>query len=133
MALTPKDDRVLPPFKRATETREDSKSVEPVTNDNFTFYGVAHNQSAVQSFRILFADGKMAVIQYHDLISPLTYDGEGLIELRTWHVVVKIIGRNLSQLFYNLAESRVSWVKEPDSSFIGHEPEIEAIRIEERL
>src|SRR5690554_5776577 len=97
-----KDDRVLPPFKRAANAQEQNSNSEPLNNEDFEFYGTAHSQGTVLGFRVLFANGKIAVIQYHDLVSPLVFDGAGVIELNTPHVILKITGRNLAELFYAL-------------------------------
>src|SRR5690606_14687505 len=82
-----------------------------------SFYGLAHAQVNPVGFKVLFADGRVAFIQYHDIISPLTFDGTGEIELRTPAMSLKITGRNLATLFEHLCAHRVAWVKEPEGSF----------------
>lgn len=80
-------------------------------------YGLAHAQVNPVGLRVLFADGRVAFVQYHDLVSPLTFDGAGEIELRTPAMSLKISGRNLAALFDHLCSHRVAWVREPEGSF----------------
>jgi len=128
------EERILPPFKRAvTDSPVQETSVQAVTANEYQFFGLAHNQANPIGFKIIFAGGNIAAIQYHDIISPLTYDGQSTIELLTPALSIKIIGKNLGVLFDLLFENRVAWMKEPDSSFIQEardQPEIEAIKME---
>jgi hypothetical protein len=129
--------RVLPPFKRAVIDDTDTSptmenSAVPPEND-FAFFGLAHNQVSSAGFKIIFAAGNIAAIFYHDIVSPITYDGIGIIELRTPSLVLNITGKNLNPLFDHLFENRVAWIMEPDASFtqVGEgQPEIETITLQ---
>jgi hypothetical protein len=107
-------------------------------SEDFKFYGVtktqAGNAEIAISLKINLKDGQQLVIQYHELISPMRYDGVSTIKLSTSHLSVEIKGKNLSPLLDYLAEHRLMWIKEPESDWgeVGDgEVKIEAIVISE--
>ena len=128
------EERILPPFKRAAkEELPQERSDQEAVPDANPFFELAHHQVTPVGFKILFGDGRVAGIQYHDIISPLEYDGAGLITLRTRGAVISIKGKNLSGLFDFLLQNRVSLLREPDSSFMQgpeDQAEIETITLE---
>jgi hypothetical protein len=128
------EERVLPPFRRAANdsTTQDASAQVPHQKE-YEFFGLAHSQASTIGFKIMFAGGNIAAIQYHDIISPLEYDVQGLITIRTLSVNITIKGKNVQELFDYLFENRVVWMKEPDSSFTqvpDGQPEIETIKLE---
>ncbi len=130
------DQRPLPPFKRAVQwtNNEQEQSKGAAVPDDYACFGLAANQERSFGFKMYFGDGNIAAIYYHDLISPMTYDPEGVIGISLPTATITVIGRNLRPLFDYYFESRVTWVKEPDSSFTHAEkgqPEIERIKIEQ--
>lgn len=134
MAKSTAQDRILPPFKKAAnENASKEAEDQPANADDYLFFGLAHNQANPVGFQITFAAGNVAAIYYHDIISPLEYDGSGIIKISTPSIDIKITGKNLGVLFDFLFESRVAWIKEPDSSFVQpgeDQPEIESIKLE---
>ncbi len=124
------DGAVLPPFRRSASPGE--REGEGTQQSQNAFYGLAHAQVNPVGFKVLFADGAVAFVQYHDLVSPLTFDGSGEIGLRTPAMSLKISGRNLAALFDHLCSHRVAWVREPEGSFFQAaegQAEIESIRL----
>ena len=108
-------------------------------SENFTFYGVTKTKTGDAevsiALKIIMEDGSQLVIQYHEINSPMRYNGADTIELYTPTLSIKIIGNNLDILIDYLAEQRLVWIKEPDSDFSKtdeEEPEIEKIDIEEK-
>lgn len=127
-------DPILPPFRRSASpgARESTDAAQAQNS----FYGLAHAQVNPVGFKAIFASGNVAFIQYHDIISPLTFDGTCEIELRTPAMSLKITGRNLATLFEHLCSHRVAWVREPEGSFIEAaegQAEIEVIKLDFRL
>jgi len=107
-------------------------------SEDFKFYGItktqAGNAEIAISLKIILKDGKQLVIQYHELISPMAYDGVSIIKLATSHLSIEIKGKNLSDLLDYLAEHRLMWIKEPDSDWgeVGDgEVKIEEILVSE--
>lgn len=106
-------------------------------SEDFKFYGItktqAGNAEIAISLKIILKDGKQLIIQYHELISPMTYDGISTIKLSTSHLTIEIKGKNLSDLLDYLAEHRLMWIKEPESDWgeVGNgEVKIEAIEVD---
>ena len=128
-----KSETVLPPFKKATKESPNAEIISQAANTNeYPFFELAVNQAAPIGFKIFFAGGNAAAIQYHDIISPLLFDGAGEIELKTPALSIKIMGKNLRVLFDHFFENRVVWIKEPDSSFVQlseDQPEITTITL----
>lgn len=104
-------------------------------SEDFKFYGVTKTQAGDAeislALKILKEDGEQLVIQYHEFISPMRFDGATEIRLSTLYLSIKITGKNLGILLDYLAEHRLVWVKEPDSDFIEvAEGEVEISEIE---
>jgi|GEM_PF-6899966 len=130
------EERVLPPFRRAVqeELKQEHSSPDAPKNE-YQFFELARNQVAPVGFKILFGDGRVAGIQYHDIVSPLEYDGAGLITLKTPALQIKITGKNLRPLFDMIFENRVSLLREPDTSFVEveeNQPQIETINLQSK-
>ena len=108
-------------------------------SEDFTFYGITKTKSGEPdisiAFKIILADGSQSVIQYHELISPMRFDGATTIKLSTLTLDITIKGKNLSDIIDYLAEHRLVWIKEPDSDFVEvkeGEVEIENIKVDEK-
>lgn len=108
-------------------------------SEDFQFYGVTKTQAGDPeislALKILKEDGEQLVIQYHELISPMRYNGATEIQLSTLYLSILIKGKNLAVLLDYLAEHRLMWIKEPDSDFIeiaDGEVEIEEIDVKEK-
>ena len=106
---------------------------------DFTFYGVTQTKSGNPeislALKIIKENGEQLIIQYHELMSPMRFDGATTIKLATPSLTIKIIGKNLTDILDYLAEHRLVWIKEPDSDFLQakeDEVEIESIEIEEK-
>ena len=106
---------------------------------DFTFYGVTVTKSGDPeislALKIIKESGEQLIIQYHEMISPMRYDGAGLIEFSTPYLSVKIEGKNLGDIIDYLAEHRLVWIKEPDSDFIeskDKEAKVERIEVTEK-
>lgn len=104
---------------------------------DFAFYGVtktqAGNPEISLALKLILKDGSQLLIQYHELNSPMKFDGSTQIELHTHSLNIVIRGARLEPLFDYLAEHRLMWVKEPDSDFVQvkeAEPRIERIEVE---
>lgn len=85
---------------------------------NNEFYGIADNREGnAISLKFITALGEQKAIHYHDLVSPMDYDGESKIILSTTRLTVTIKGNNLDDLFDHIIQHQVKWIKEPDQSF----------------
>jgi len=85
---------------------------------NNPFYGLAHERDGMAvALKFTTALGEQKAVHYHDLVSPMEYNGDTEIQLCTTRIQVIIVGKNLQQLFDNIIQHRVVWIKEPDSSF----------------
>ncbi len=102
---------------------------------NNPFYGLAHERDGMSvALKFTTALGEQKAIHYHDLVSPMEYNGDTEIQLCTTRIQVIIVGKNLQQLFDNIIQHRVIWIKEPDSSFTDVEEgdvEVSSIRFED--
>ena len=106
-------------------------------SENFTFYGITKTKAGDAeisiALKLIMENGSQLIIQYHEINSPMKYDGATTIELNTSTLSVKITGKRLEDIIDYLAEHRLVWIKEPDSDFTETneaEPEIEQITIE---
>lgn len=101
---------------------------------NNEFYGIADNREGnAISLKFITALGEQKAIHYHDILSPMDYDGESKIILSTTRLTVSIKGNNLDDLFDHIIQHQVKWIKEPDGSFVhieDKEPLVEEIRFE---
>ncbi|MEL6719753.1 MAG: hypothetical protein AAFO82_01800 [Bacteroidota bacterium] len=108
---------------------------------NFTFFGVTKGiiQDAPISiaFKIILQNGEQHIFQYHELVSPMVFNGSSKIVLNTSSLSITIEGKKLNLILDYLSEHRLMWIKEPDSEFMQityeWEAEINKIIIEERL
>lgn len=108
---------------------------------NFTFFGVTKGiiQDAPISiaFKIILQNGEQHIFQYHELVSPMVFNGSSKIVLNTSSLSITIEGKKLNLILDYLSEHRLMWIKEPDSEFMQisyeWEAEIDKIIIEERL
>ncbi len=108
-------------------------------SENFTCFGVTKTKAGDAeislALKIIMEDGKQYIIQYHEINSPMKYDGATTIKLNTPSVTITITGKRMDDIIDYLAEHRLVWIKEPDSDFTQteeNEPEIEKIIIEEK-
>jgi hypothetical protein len=89
---------------------------------DFTFYGITQTKGGDPEIslglKIIKANGEQYIIQYHELISPIHYDGATTIKLLTPSISITITGKNLDDVIDYLAEHRLMWIKEPDSDFV---------------
>lgn len=113
---------------------KDSSSSAIKALGNNPFFGLAHERDGMAvALKFTSAMGNQKAIHYHDLVSPMEYNGDTEIQLCTTRIQVVIVGRNLQQLFDNIIQHRVIWIKEPDSSFQDvkeGDVEVQSIRFE---
>lgn len=124
------------------EETKKSRFIKPTVirlSDNLKFYGITKSRSGDPetslALKIFKASGKQLIIQYHEIISPMTYDGASLIEFSTPYISVEIKGKNLEPILDYLAEHRIVWIKEPDSDWVDEKEKeviIQNIEIKER-
>lgn len=131
--------------KTISEILQDKKGGKDFTDTririskDFMFYGVTQTKSGQAeislALKIIKANGEQLIIQYHELISPMRFNGADKIELSTSYLKVVISGKNLDELIDYLAEHRLVWIKEPDSDFVDvkeEEVEVNSIEITEK-
>ena len=102
---------------------------------DFTFYGITPSKQGMPeiaiSFKIIKASGAQIYVQYHELISPMEFDGASTLSLATPNLAITITGKNLGDLADYFGEHWVMWMKEPDSDFMQvKDGEVEIQRIE---
>ena len=101
---------------------------------NSPFYGLAHERDGMAvALKFTTALGEQKAVHYHDLVSPMEYNGDTEIQLCTTRIEIIISGKNLQQLFDNIIQHRVIWIREPDSSFTEikeGEVEVSSVRFE---
>ena len=126
-----------------TDQNVEELKIPPKVRDarNFTFFGVTKGiiQDAPISiaFKIILQNGEQHIFQYHELVSPMVFNGSSKIVLNTSSLSITIEGKKLNLILDYLSEHRLMWIKEPDSEFMQiayeWEAEIDKIIIEERL
>lgn len=103
--------------------------------ENFTFYGVTKTKAGSAeislALKLVMADNSQLIIQYHELMSPMKYNGVDEIEITTPTLSVTIKGKNLDDIIDYLAEHRLVWIKEPDSDFLLAKEKTDNVEIEE--
>ena len=106
-------------------------------SEDFTFFGVTKTVNGVPSqslaLKLILESGEQYAIQYHELTSPMRFNGADVIRISTPYLSITIKGSRLEDIFDYLAEFRVVWIKEPDSDFMQaepHEPEVQQILVE---
>jgi hypothetical protein len=114
---------------KATENR-----IRP--SSDYPFYGVTKTvrgePTLSMALKIILKDGRQFAFNYHELVSPIEYDGASEISIQTLSKTITIEGRNLEQLFDYILEHRLVWMKEPDSSLVianDNEVQISAISV----
>lgn len=120
--------RVLPPFKKVGQLKQPSNSsYEPC-------FGLAAEGKRPNGIRLFFSNGEVALIYYHDLMSPLRFNGSDTITLRTPFLVITIKGKNLDRIMDGLLEQNLVWIKELSGSMSqipDNEPDITGIVLTE--
>lgn len=106
------------------------------TRGTSEFYGIAEEREGnVIALKFITSLGEQKAIHYHDIISPMDYNGDSEITLFTSRLSVTIKGKNLNGLFDHIIQHQVKWIKEPQGSFPinrdGEEAEIDWIRFED--
>lgn len=90
-------------------------------SEDFTYYGVTKTQSGnaeiAIALKLILKDGQQLVFQYHELLSPMLFDGVSKITLKTLSTEITIEGKNLDRVIDYLAEHRLMWLKEPDTDW----------------
>lgn len=98
------------------------------------FYGIADDREGnVIALKFVTADGEQKAIHYHDILSPMDYNGDSEITLSTLRLTVIINGKNLEDLFDHIIQHQVKWLKEPQETFSQIEEgevEVSSIRFE---
>jgi len=88
---------------------------------NNPYFGVTNSRSGIPensiALKLISASGEQKALHYHDILSPLDYDGIGKISIATLKLKVVIEGENLEELFDYILEHRVKWISEAQSSF----------------
>ncbi len=101
---------------------------------NNPFFGISDEKEGnVIALKFITELGEQKAIHYHDILSPMDYNGDNEITLSTLRLKIIINGKNLDNLFDYIVQHRVKELKEPQNSFadIGEEEvEITAIRFE---
>ncbi len=88
---------------------------------DFEFFGVTQSRTGTpetaKAIKIILSSGEQLVIKYHEVGCPITYDGTGKIEFTIAGTSkITIHGNNLEAILDYLAEERLMWIKEPESS-----------------
>ncbi|GAB5552873.1 MAG: hypothetical protein Sapg2KO_24640 [Saprospiraceae bacterium] len=98
------------------------------------FFGISDERAGnVLALKLISSVGTQKAVHYHDILSPMDFDGTSEIVLLTSAIKIIINGRNLDKLFDYIIQHRVMWVKEPQDSFSDveeKEVEISSIRFE---
>ena len=128
--------RTIPTLLDRKNKYSKPSSIRP--SDNFTFYGITKTKGGDAeislALKLIMENGSQLIIQYHELNSPMKYDGVTTIELATTTLSITITGKRLDDIIDYLAEHRLVWIKEPDSDFTEVDeakPEIEKIEVKE--
>lgn len=107
------------------------------SSEDFTFFGITKtiNGTPQQSLalKLILESGEQYAVQYHELTSPMRFNGADQIKISTPYLSITIKGRRLEDIFDYLAEFRIVWIKEPDSDFMqveSNEPQVEQIVVE---
>lgn len=102
---------------------------------NSPYYGITDKESNMAvAIKFVAANGEQKAIHYHDIVSPIEYDGNSRIVLLTPRISILILGQNLNDLFDYIIQHRVQWIEEPQESFgaLGNESlKVSEIRFEE--
>lgn len=100
------------------------------------FFGISDERKGnVLALKIVSSVGTQRAVHYHDIVSPMDFNGNSEIILLTTAIKIVITGHNLEKLFDYIIQHRVMWVKEPQDSFAevdDKEVEINTIRFIEQ-
>lgn len=125
------------PFLLREKERRGSQEENRIRPSNdFEFYGITKTvrgePTLSMALKIILKDGRQYAFNYHELVSPIEYDGASEIVIQTIGKSIKIEGKNLESLFDYILEHRVVWMKEPDASLVpanDNEVEISSISV----
>ena len=88
---------------------------------DFECFGITKKVKGVSehalSLKLILKNGSCNYYFYHELLSPIAFNGSDEIEILTHQSLIKIQGNELQDLAEYLAEHRVVWVKENASMF----------------
>lgn len=106
---------------------------------DFKFFGVTQSRTGTpdmsQSIKLILSTNEQLLIPYHQISTPIRYDGSGEIELSVDGQHFKISGIGLETIIDYIAEQRLMWIKEPmfsEDSFMDDE-ELVVIRSIEKV
>lgn len=99
------------------------------------YYTLTDKESSMAvAIKFVSANGEQKAVHYHDIVSPIEYDGNSRITLLTQRITVIIEGRSLDDLFDYIIQHRVKWVEEPQGSFpISRDEKLEITAIKFEL
>ena len=87
---------------------------------DFRFYGITQSRTGTPehtfALKIIKSDKEQLVIPYHDIGTPIKFDGKGIIEISAASIHLIIEGKGLDKILDYLAEHRLMWIKEPETS-----------------
>lgn len=113
------------------------KGVRP--SKSFTYYGITISKGGVLpqslALKLLFPDGSQQAINYHELSSPMKFNGKTKIELNTPTLSIVIDGNHLEKLFDYILEHAVVWIEDRGESItedVKGGVVIDSIKIEEK-
>lgn len=99
------------------------------------FFGISDERTGnVLALKLVSCAGTQRAIHYHDIVSPMDFNGADEIILSTTALQIVIKGHNLQKLFDYIIQHRVMWMQEPQDSFSkveAEEVQISTIRFEE--
>jgi hypothetical protein len=104
---------------------------------NNPFFGITVERAGIPenaiALKFISSDGEQRAIHYHDILSPMAFDGVSKISIATPRLSITIEGEDLGELFDYIIEHRVKWISEPQSSFVEVEegkPSVKALTFE---
>jgi len=87
---------------------------------DFKFYGITQARTGrnetTMAFKIIQSSLEQLVIPYHDIATPIKFDGKNTIEMSASTLHITIEGQGLEILLDYIIEHRLMWVKEPENS-----------------
>lgn len=113
---------------------KDRKSSVLKSRGKSRFFGIADDREGnVLALKFISESGEQKAIHYHDIVSPMDFNGNNKIVLNTPRVTITIRGKHLEDLFDYILQHKVKWIEEPQSSFPDVEEgmlEINSLRFE---
>ncbi|MEZ4993524.1 MAG: hypothetical protein R2824_24085 [Saprospiraceae bacterium] len=133
----PKENRRIPDLVISKlDDQAPFESLRTLETENYTCFGVTKQEVRALSLKVIFGDGKMALIQYSRMLSPITYNGKNEIKINTPVLNMAIQGSNLAPLLDYLGEQRLAWIQSSTADSLSDslmmrkgEPEIFAIQM----